>query len=273
MWHTVEPERWLPIVLDCAVCGKRFQRPPSDRNRRKHCSRKCANQAKRGRVPWNKLGQNLNCLQCGHPFWVSPARLRRTGTGSPKYCSRRCLRLANNTALTAPSIRAKAALKRWSNPVHHQVLAQAMRRQWQRMAPAERERRLANMLQSNVGKHISGTTRERIRQARLRQIFPTRDTKIERTMQQELSGRSMTFTKHLPILNCCQADIAFPEEKLAVFCDGDYWHNRPDVRSKDIAQEMILRANGWRVLRFWEHEINTNPAACAERVANELATS
>ena len=127
------------------------------------------------------------------------------------------------------------------------------------------------MIQSNFGRPKSSVTREKIRAARLRQVFPVKDTSIERAIQQALSTRGIPFVKHLPILNCCQADIAFPERKLAVFCDGDYWHNRPDTRSKDIAQEMILRANGWHVLRFWEHEINANAAACADCVVKELA--
>jgi len=142
----------------------------------------------------------------------------------------------------------------------------------------------------NPMKHLSAEQRAKFKQMRskvegrlwikpsyralmLKRVFPSKDTSIERKMQAELSKRGIRFAKHLPILNCCQADIAFPERKLAVFCDGDYWHNRPDRRSKDIAQEMILRANGWHVLRFWEHEINASPAVCADRVVNELSIS
>jgi G:T-mismatch repair DNA endonuclease (very short patch repair protein) len=85
---------------------------------------------------------------------------------------------------------------------------------------------------------------ELIRQFRLGRVYPKKDTSIECAMQDELLRRGIRFVKHLPILNRCQADIAFPERKIAVFCDGDYWHNRPDIRSKDITQEMILGANG-----------------------------
>ncbi len=73
-------------------------------------------------------------------------------------------------------------------------------------------------------------------------------------MQFELTNRGLVFAKHYPVLNRCQADIAFPEKKLAVFCDGDYWHNRPDVRSRDVLHDMILKANKWHILRLWEHE-------------------
>lgn len=130
------------------------------------------------------------------------------------------------------------------------------------------------------GRHATGRMRdglrtmwenpELIRRLRLGRVYPKKDTSIERAIQQELSRRGIRFVKHLPILNRCQADVAFPEQKIAVFCDGDYWHNRPDVRSKDITQEMILRANGWRVLRFWEHEINADVSACVSKIRAAL---
>lgn len=223
---------------------------------------------KRGTIPWNKAGKRQPCLHCGKIFWIPPVRFQ-----TAKYCSRRCTRLANNGLLTSQSSRAKAHEKRWKNPENHAALSRKMRQLWRHMGSTERERRLGNMRKACRGRHLSFATRDLIRKARLQQVFPVRDTRIEWEMQQALSDRGIVFAKHLPILNCCQADVAFPEEKLAVFCDGDYWHNRPDVRSKDIIQEMILRANGWRVLRFWEHEINTSPAACAERLVNELSTS
>jgi very-short-patch-repair endonuclease len=32
----------------------------------------------------------------------------------------------------------------------------------------------------------------------------------------------------------------------------------------------LLRASGWRVARFWEHEIDRNPARVVERIKNLL---
>jgi len=67
-------------------------------------------------------------------------------------------------------------------------------------------------------------------------------------------------------------DIAFPSKRLAIFIDGCFWHVCPihshvpktnknywvpkleknAKRDKTVVQELI--AEGWTVLRFWEHD-------------------
>ena len=68
-------------------------------------------------------------------------------------------------------------------------------------------------------------------------------------------------------------DFVFPRLRLAVFVDGCFWHGCPlhatqprqnaefwrtkiarnQERDRLVARK--LRARGWRVLRFWEHEL------------------
>jgi DNA mismatch endonuclease, patch repair protein len=72
-------------------------------------------------------------------------------------------------------------------------------------------------------------------------------------------------------------DIVFQRVKLAVFCDGDFWHGRDWAQRKlklsrgtngrywlakiernmarDASNQERLESQGWRVLRFWESEI------------------
>lgn len=72
-----------------------------------------------------------------------------------------------------------------------------------------------------------------------------------------------------------RADIAFPSKRVLVFVDGCFWHGCPDhyvmPRSRagfwarklrenvdrDRRQTLQLEAKGWKVLRFWEHEVFT----------------
>lgn len=83
-------------------------------------------------------------------------------------------------------------------------------------------------------------------------------------------------------------DIVFIRAKVAVFCDGDFWHGRKwstlrdslsrgsngkywvckieANRDRDRVQEQQLRDMGWLVLRFWESEIRESPARIAELV-------
>lgn len=124
-----------------------------------------------------------------------------------------------------------------------------------------------------LGKHLSEATKEKIskfskpfhntleqkefmRQVRLKTICPKKDTSIELKLQGELSSRGIDYTKHIPVIG--QPDIAFPDKKLAIFCNGDYWHNRPEVKERDLKVNEKLRNDGWLVLRYTEYEINSN---------------
>ncbi|MFH0973385.1 MAG: DUF559 domain-containing protein [Candidatus Micrarchaeota archaeon] len=110
---------------------------------------------------------------------------------------------------------------------------------------------------------------EKIRRNRLKQILPTRDTSIELIVEKELFKRGVNHEKQHAILGVCQADKAFPREKIAVFCDGDYWHRRKETIKRDERINEVLRRNGWLVLRFWEAEIREAP----EKVADEIITA
>jgi len=65
-------------------------------------------------------------------------------------------------------------------------------------------------------------------------------------------------------------DFAFPKNKIVVECDGDYFHcnpkfypNGPETTTqrrnfgRDKAKNKYLKKNGWKILRFWENEINS----------------
>lgn len=66
-------------------------------------------------------------------------------------------------------------------------------------------------------------------------------------------------------------DIAFPSVKLAIECDGDYWHGNKRQQSKDRQKDHYLRRRGWHVLRLTETEIKTNIDECVAKVASFLS--
>lgn len=79
-------------------------------------------------------------------------------------------------------------------------------------------------------------------------------------------------------------DVFFPAGRVVVFLDGCYWHGCPRcghvptvnngfwakklerTRERDGRQTRQLEAAGYRVLRFWEHQLAETPAACVEAV-------
>lgn len=79
-------------------------------------------------------------------------------------------------------------------------------------------------------------------------------------------------------------DFVFKEKKIAIFCDGDFWHgkeyNKLQARlsknywkykirenvKRDKKYNKILKKEGWVVLRFWESDINNNIIKCIKKV-------
>jgi len=127
---------------------------------------------------------------------------------------------------------------------------------------------------------------EKIRSARLKQIFPKKDTYIEVLMQNELRRREISFEMHNVLFKRFQPDFVFHENKLAVFCDGDFWHVNPEWIKRenkdrltepqifnikrDETHNLILEENNWKYLRFWESDIKRNVKKCVDQVESYL---
>ena len=128
------------------------------------------------------------------------------------------------------------------------------------------------------GRHHTKEEIEKIKESRLKQIIPNKNTKIERLVFNELSTRGYGFKTHYPVIG--QPDVALPEQKIAIFCDGCYWHGckehskqtdyqiKRQERDRQVTQQ--LQEQGWLVLRFWEHEINANPIGVVDEIAEVL---
>ncbi len=111
-------------------------------------------------------------------------------------------------------------------------------------------------------------------------------TKPENLLCAELWRRGLRSFKRNARTVVGQPDIVFFAQSLAVFCDGDFWHGydwehrRDDFKVHrdywipkiernivhDRAISYSLEALGWRVVRFWEHELKKELARCADTV-------
>jgi DNA mismatch endonuclease (patch repair protein) len=106
-----------------------------------------------------------------------------------------------------------------------------------------------------------------------------RDTKPELRLRQGLWRRGFRYRTNVPNLPGIP-DIIFGKAKVAIFCDGDFWHGK-DWQSRktklrkgtnaeywiakiehnmkrDRINSRALQKKGWTVLRFWESEIQHN---------------
>jgi len=89
----------------------------------------------------------------------------------------------------------------------------------------------------------------------------------ERFLQSILKTNMIEFTKHRPIRG--QPDI-FIEPNICIFVDGDYWHNRTDVKLKDKKTNEILLKQNYKIIRIWEHEIYETPLKCLEKIQDAI---
>lgn len=116
----------------------------------------------------------------------------------------------------------------------------------------------------------------------------SRDTKPEMLIRRELHRRGRRFrVAYRPLLEDRRrtVDIAFTKLKIAVHIDGCFWHGceehfiapktNPEYwqqkiagnRARDLDTDRRLEAQGWMVLRFWEHQ---DPVEVVATIEDEL---
>ena len=94
-------------------------------------------------------------------------------------------------------------------------------------------------------------------------------TSIEIKLAQELTRQGIVFKSQYPIWQAKTIPDFFVEPNIVIYADGDYWHNRHEAKLKDEQQNFMLKFLGYKVYRFWEHEINNNVCACVHRITND----
>jgi G:T-mismatch repair DNA endonuclease (very short patch repair protein) len=65
-------------------------------------------------------------------------------------------------------------------------------------------------------------------------------------------------------------DFAWPELKVAVYCDGYAYHGEPETLELDARKRNRLQLMGWLVLTFWGRTIYKNADGCAREVQQAL---
>ena len=63
-----------------------------------------------------------------------------------------------------------------------------------------------------------------------------------------------------------------PGMKIDIEVDGETYHRGSDggLRTEDIRRDQLLKAAGWRVLRFWVYELRENMERCIARIKEEI---
>lgn len=90
---------------------------------------------------------------------------------------------------------------------------------------------------------------------------PSSNTKIEVKMKELLDALGVEYIFQFSVEKVARVDFYIPSKKLVIFCDGCYWHGCPvhfphRIRKVDTEQNIKLEELGYKVLRFWEHDIH-----------------
>ena len=113
----------------------------------------------------------------------------------------------------------------------------------------------------------------------------SKNTKPELILWEALDHR--IYARHLDITG--RPDIASVRRRIAIFVDGCFWHGCPicyrppttrreywseklkrNVRNDQNVNE-VLAQKGFKVLRFWEHQILGDLKGCLEEITRATA--
>lgn len=112
------------------------------------------------------------------------------------------------------------------------------------------------------------------------------NTKIDLKMKRLLSENRYKFEMYPKMYG--NPDFILKRKKIAIFCDGDFWHgyryHEKKKPAKKYWKEKIegnmrrdqrysrkLRREGWSVLRLWEHDIEKNHEKCMRKIKSKFS--
>lgn len=121
------------------------------------------------------------------------------------------------------------------------------------------------------------------------QAIKSKDSKIEKMFQRALQEKGHKFETNYGKVEG-KPDIVFLSLKIAIFCDSDFWHGynweekkfdiksnrdfwwkkieRTISRDREVTEK--LRKDGWKVLRFWGHEISGRLEDCLDAIEEAI---
>jgi len=126
------------------------------------------------------------------------------------------------------------------------------------------------------------TTEER---SRLMSKIRSNNTKPEVLFRKKLWGNGIRFSQKASNMPE-KPDIILNKYKITIFIDGEFWHgyrweekkkklkaNRgywiPKIEKnilRDQQNNRKLKKSGWKVVRFWEHQINKDTEKCLQKI-------
>ena len=205
---------------------------------------------KKGCIPYNKGKQFVHSGSFKKGHKINNGR-RRT----KEFCEK--IRKANKGKILSEETKKKLrknALKQFKNGISEETKKKLRKNALKMWKNPEFRKKLEKSLKGHI---MPKEAIEKIKQARAKQILPTKDTSIEVKIQNFLKILGIEFFthQHIKISHAYQCDILIPCMNLVIECDGDYWHKYPVGLDIDHIRTSELIKKGFKVLRLWEFEI------------------
>lgn len=132
---------------------------------------------------------------------------------------------------------------------------------------------------------LSKETRSRV-MSRIR----AKDTKPELALRRSLFAHGVRGWRCHQKKVAGKPDVAFTSRRVAVFVDGCFWHGHPDfftpgksgaywdvkiarTQERDRLANEALTEAGWKVIRFWDFEVEQDVDECVQKVIALLEES
>ena len=123
---------------------------------------------------------------------------------------------------------------------------------------------------------------ERLIARLIKNNYRNKKTKLESKFELILESLNIKF-KYQYQVSSAIFDFLILETKIIIEIDGDFHHCNPNTIHKlpkypiqiktvgnDIRKNLIAEDNGYKLLRFWETDINNKPEEVIDRLKNEL---
>lgn len=241
------------ITKSCLICGSKFYCTPN-RLSAKFCSQKCNAKNKHNK----KQEQNKLCIRCGLSFVPF--------NKSQKCCSVKCKNNNNKTGQILPCTLCQKLF----------YVTRCKLKQKDIFCSTKCAINYSKKNQIPLVCKVCGKTfcvsKSSHKNRLCCSMICLRNLKINRLEELSytmLDGLNIRYVKQYKIANKFVVDAYFPDIKLVVQFDGNYWHgdtscykklNKIQIKNqqRDRSMDNYLKKCGFKVMRFWENDIKSN---------------
>lgn len=221
-------------TIICKNCGKKSTKRRPDGQ--KYCSLECY---RNGPRPQRKTGKTTKCGTCHKEIYVRLSELKDTN-----FCSVECFNVFQSSKVSY-TCKICGKIFEWSPSREHNL------GRVPKYCSIECRNACGEWKQSAV---IAGN---------LIQCNAKGLNKLELAGNEILDALGIEYQTQVLVCNKFCVDVFIESSNLVIQWDGDYWHGYKGVKDArqqkrcllDKSQDAYLLKAGYKVLRFWEHEV------------------